>query len=1015
MLALPSFLLVAAVAVGVYYLPPSLDSARPEVPGRPLQDLGQIPARLWQDPLQAVWNWKPSTLEAEAQLRRSKENLQHRLNDNRRTLILPVLIPGTPYSESHEIRLRFRYAVLSALVASGYAPQGAETIEAFSVPASDRQEESNHQIPAGWLVPFEWHFYEPPAGASNADAYDQVLLLWVDEEFLGTPFLKGLHKVMHALHADPVRPCEDEAGLCVEVIGPSNSTGFKPYLVPPPEEDCSSQKACLLARARLNSARATTWDQSADRFQLPYEIRLQPSIGGDLDLCWLLKDELKLRGVTPSEESQIVLITEMDTVYGRTFPETFRSVFQNVQLRYIHEYTYLRGIDGQIPGTKKKDKAGSKADAEDTSSGVLNISQIERPEGRSQYDYLRRLEQLLKANHDPESIRAIGVTGTDVYDKLLILRALRATFSDTLFFTTDLDVRLLHPSEYDSARNLLVATHFSLGLGKDKALAPMRDQQNTETMEDRFAAFLGTGDQTGEPRRVRHVPLFRDSYQSSVFLAVLAALNPSEIEVGATPSHPRIYEVGRKGGILLNPQENGEQEGTSPFFALAILMISIGISLLRLDMRRLRRDLTEKKREEKSNGNLRLLLLRKLARVVSLCLGWLLLRLLPFAVLTLLAISDLKSRNGEVWAVFEGVSLWPSQFLLLLMIMLAIEFAIWLFKEFEVSKLKMDMTFFNVRPEGWRRADLRLKLPESLSDRIRFCWREFKQQVLTECRLLGTYASAAQDNPVHRWSRTDVRSLWQDYLRRTSPGAVTLRLMLYAVLVLPVTGLIFHWAPVRPFRGELSLWVDQGLMMTALLAIGILLVLVCDVTFFTSLFTYKLAGRESLWPKATVAAYSKKGWPEESYTGELINEWLDVQFIGRHTKTIGSFIYFPFILLLLYGVAHHPVFDNWVIRPQEALIFLGAMALAGLPLFMMRRSAISARQQAVQRLNVKTMEAQGQSDSGPRLKILQRCQDDIDSIRQGAFSSLADNPLLRAALIPFGGMGTLALLEFLLL
>ena len=38
-----------------------------------------------------------------------------------------------------------------------------------------------------------------------------------------------------------------------------------------------------------------------------------------------------------------------------------------------------------------------------------------------------------------EQVRAIGVIGNDVNDKLLLVQALRAAFSDRVLFTTDID------------------------------------------------------------------------------------------------------------------------------------------------------------------------------------------------------------------------------------------------------------------------------------------------------------------------------------------------------------------------------------------------------------------------------------------------------------------------------------------------------------------------------------------------------------------------------------------------
>ncbi|MEE8587482.1 MAG: hypothetical protein V3T83_21810, partial [Acidobacteriota bacterium] len=104
MIAFPGLPVVVAMAVGIYTLPPALDSARPEVPRRPSQDASQVPARLWQDPLQAFWDL-PSA-QAAAYLQESAQVLQGRLDGPGRTLLLPVLIPGSGSSESHETRLR---------------------------------------------------------------------------------------------------------------------------------------------------------------------------------------------------------------------------------------------------------------------------------------------------------------------------------------------------------------------------------------------------------------------------------------------------------------------------------------------------------------------------------------------------------------------------------------------------------------------------------------------------------------------------------------------------------------------------------------------------------------------------------------------------------------------------------------------------------------------------------------------------------------------------------------------
>ena len=61
-------------------------------------------------------------------------------------------------------------------------------------------------------------------------------------------------------------------------------------------------------------------------------------------------------------------------------------------------------------------------------------------------------------------VKAIGLVGSDLYDKLLILQALRNRFKTKIFFTTDLDARYLHADQKDWTRNLVVASNFGFSL-----------------------------------------------------------------------------------------------------------------------------------------------------------------------------------------------------------------------------------------------------------------------------------------------------------------------------------------------------------------------------------------------------------------------------------------------------------------------------------------------------------------------------------------------------------------------
>lgn len=48
--------------------------------------------------------------------------------------LLPVMIPGGPYSEDHESRVRSRFAIVSALGQSDFVPEDAEHLGTLRIP-----------------------------------------------------------------------------------------------------------------------------------------------------------------------------------------------------------------------------------------------------------------------------------------------------------------------------------------------------------------------------------------------------------------------------------------------------------------------------------------------------------------------------------------------------------------------------------------------------------------------------------------------------------------------------------------------------------------------------------------------------------------------------------------------------------------------------------------------------------------------------------------------------------------
>ena len=180
------------------------------------------------------------------------------------------------------------------------------------------------------------------------------------------------------------------------------------------------------------------------------------------------------------------------------------------------------------------DKSVGKAPPKDDSSKSKDLREQlddappEHAEGRNQFDYLRRLaDEIDQLDRDKKSfakngVTAIGLVGSDLYDKLLILQALRSRFKDKIFFTTDLDARYLHKDQRDWARNLVVASNFGLSLKQE--LQP-------------------------------HTLPFRDSYQTARYLATLMALDDTPFNHWTSKMtewlRPQIFEIGKTEAVYL--------------------------------------------------------------------------------------------------------------------------------------------------------------------------------------------------------------------------------------------------------------------------------------------------------------------------------------------------------------------------------------------------------------------------------------------------------------------------------
>jgi hypothetical protein len=308
----------------------------------------------------------------------------------------------------------------------------------------------------------------------------------------------------------------------------------------------------VLARETLRSNIPTFGE-----FFRQHNLEFLETIATDRLLATALKAELKQRQVHPgtnrsqSSEDHVAIIGEWDTTYGRSIASTMVREFQpdcvddetsniNPTCKWIHALRYERGLDGAVPSRddKNESKTDKSSDTDTARTAAKHRAErqadeeaFDRPQGQGQQDYLRRLARSLQRldyklrQEKGERIAAVGVLGSDVFDKLLVLRALKPEFPEALFFTTDFDYTLTMPSERRWTRNLIIASSFG---------SELRSEIQGE------------------------IPPFRSSYQTSAFLAAQLAskgIKGAEVEavrlmLSQWHNSARIFEIERNGDVL---------------------------------------------------------------------------------------------------------------------------------------------------------------------------------------------------------------------------------------------------------------------------------------------------------------------------------------------------------------------------------------------------------------------------------------------------------------------------------
>jgi hypothetical protein len=152
-----------------------------------------------------------------------------------------------------------------------------------------------------------------------------------------------------------------------------------------------------------------------------------------------------------------------------------------------------------------------------------------------------------------------------------------------------------------------------------------------------------------------------------------------------------------------------------------------------------------------------------------------------------------------------------------------------------------------------------------------------------------------------------------------------------------------------------------------------------------------------------------EAWKNDHGEAEVFpTELAAVQLVAKSTEVVSTLVMYPFIVLLLMILSRVNLFDRWD-WPLGLIAVLGLNSLCALfSAVVLWRSANQARHSILQELKRKVFISRVKEPGAERLSLVIR---EIENLKQGAFAPFSEQPVLRAVLIPFGGISTAFLLE----
>lgn len=1022
--------------------------------------LDKVESRLWQDPFEAFES--VTNLAGWVQNSNSVSRLWKEINERSRNgsvAILGVMLPGGSYAEDKEVRLRLRYAVVMALLTGGLLAEDRTHISTNSVELTLEGGDQRFSR-------FAYEWFEAPASP------DPICVLWLNEDNFADEPARRLGVLFTNIPS-----LESGSNVWFYLIGPRASDTLLALDETDTDPSDSLTRFANAAKHKhfhILSPEATVSVRNGGSGDPDVRNDLNQKFDGDIFRNWIAPDQQvanlisqelanRMTKLSRDPNNVVVLLSEQDTYYGSRLADEWIDALSNNGVckdsEHVWQFGYLKGLDGSKPQAETQDQSPA---LPTTAEAVLETAMKQqqtgqRSDGDAQLDYVSRLGTFLKEkDNELKSKRqgriiAFGFTGGDVYDKLILLQELRPKFPEAVFFTSDLDASLWTSGSLKYTRNLLVGSAYPLDPGiTNTSFQPFWDEF--------------------EP--------FRDVYQTAVFRACAAVINEDpnnaySLDCNTNDLRGGLYKIGRDGpvALALADPDPGPDPEFMRWLSLFVLLVTAGALVLcfvagckggfrwagPVQPSRPSSTIITKAEDREDSRQMSLAKLRKIAK-------WVAFGVFAVAGFQFVTWWIAAKPNEEPWDFSDGVSIWPSEYIRFLVLVLAIVFffvarqrrqhhrkKLWInyFCENRVEDENSDKSWQDYltdckarwstnldpqkqhdileldayqlwekggRPDGkdkddWHQAEVELE--QERNTYITFTWTPPFIEMTTADGLPKAYVNAA--------------ALFRGYLHLGNWKQRLKRISVCVVIYFLMASALFWYLQDDPtnllIRGTLSQSIDFLLALVATLLTLFVLFYVFDATLLTRQFLDYISRYSTCWPRPPLV----KCGCENGVKPEHLDGLVDVDFAAVQTAEIGPLIFWPVILGLLLAISRGGCFDDWTWPFALILIYVLNFSAAAVCWYVVRSAAARVRNDAVTHLNkiISSVENSDENsvydipapgNSGRQLKKavylenLKKVLGKIQTEDRGAFAKPFQDPTYFAVFIPSGISGVISVI-----